>query len=1012
FAEMIGSVPYADMVWVRSEMIGEWTFAGAAFPEFAADHDDYLARINATYAAGDEAEAGRIRDFLWRIRRKAEAFIDRTAREVLATRPRIVGCSSTFNQHCAALALTRRIKALDPSVVTVLGGGNCEGEMGLATVQQFPWVDYVVSGEADELFPAFCRRVLEEGPPQTLAELPLGVLGPPHRVHAADFLDAASVPRASVERLDRSPVPDFDDYFAGLDAFAYRAEVTPGLLIETSRGCWWGMVKHCTFCGLNGGGMSYRAKSPDRAISEFRYLALRYGVSRFLVVDNILDLRYFEEVMPALAKAPEELTLFYEIKANVTFEQLQLLRAAGATWLQPGIESLHDDALKLMRKGTQSWINVQLLKWARQLGLSIGWNILCGFPGESDDWYGEMAEWVPLIQHLQPTTELRPIRFDRFSPYQADPAAHGLKLKPAWPYAYIYPLEDAALARLVYAFEAVDRPAQYTNSLRLRFKEEYPSLGGPGRDLLQQRIREWHDGFLSPLPPVLCMEEEAEETTILDTRSVATETRVVLRGLAHRVHRSLFAAHSTAQVAEALAGDGGPAVDAAEVEAALEELAARKLVLRLGSRWLALAIAGDVPVLPRSHREGYPGGWVRRPPPKRAPRQAQAPGPERRATLVLPQSARFREPLPLDCGRTLNDYTIAYETYGTLSPARDNAVLVCHPLTKDGHLAGRHAPGDARPGWWDAAVGPGRMLDTERFFVISSNVLGGSGGSTGPASVDPATGKPYGMDFPVLTVGDMVRAQKQLAESLGIERFFAIVGGCFGGEQALEWAVRYPDAVANVVAISATAATSAHTVAVFHVMRRLIRRDPDWNGGSYYGKNFPLRGLSDALVAAVPLWMSREAMEARFGRRMAGEGDGYGYSLDSEFAVEEYLDGVGGRPERRIDPNSLLYLTRAVEYFDLGREPGGLEAALAKVRARVLLVSYRGDWRYPADEVDLIRELLERQGGDATHVVLDHPLGHGAFVHDPDATAPAVRAFLAEAEAEAAARVEALALDG
>ncbi|HYJ78474.1 MAG TPA: homoserine O-acetyltransferase, partial [Longimicrobiaceae bacterium] len=837
-----------------------------------------------------------------------------------------------------------------------------------------------------------------------------GVMGPPHRARPEAFPDAASAPRASVERLDNSPVPDFTDYFAGLEAFAHRAQVTPGLLIETSRGCWWGMVKHCTFCGLNGGGMNFRAKSPERAISEFRFLALRYGVTRFLVVDNILDLRYFSEVMPALAAAPEDFTLFYEIKANVTFEQLQTLKDAGATWLQPGIESLHDDALKLMRKGTQAWINVQLLKWARQLGLSIGWNILCGFPGESDDWYGEMAEWIPLIQHLEPSTELRPIRFDRFSPYQADPAAHGLRLKPAWPYAHIYPLDDPGLARLVYAFEAVDRPAQYTNSLRLRSKEEFPSLGGPGRDLLQQRIREWHDGFLSPLPPVMCMEEGAEETRILDTRSVAPETRVVLRGLAHRVHRACFAARSAGQVAEALAQDGGPGAELAEVEAALEELAARRLLLRLGSRWLALAIPGEVPALPRSHREGYPGGWVMRPPPRRAPRPTQAPAAEHRATLVLPQAARFHEPLPLDCGRTLDEYTLVYETYGTLSPARDNAILVCHPLTKDGHLAGRHAPGDPRPGWWDAAVGPGRLLDTGRWFVVSSAVLGGSGGSTGPASTDPATGAPYGMRFPVVTVGDMVRAQKRLADRLGIERFSAVMGGCFGGEQALEWAVRYPDAVANAVVVSATAATSAHSVAIFNVMRRLIRRDPDWNGGDYYGGNFPLRGLSDALVAAVPLWMSREAMEARFGRRLAEGARDYGYSLDSEFAVEEYLDGVGGRPDRRIDANALLYLTRAVEYFDLGRGAGGVEAALARVRARMLFVSYRGDWRYPHDEVDSMRQALERLGRDARHVVLDHPLGHGAFVHDPAGLVPAVQEFLDGAGADV--RGEVLALDG
>jgi ribosomal peptide maturation radical SAM protein 1 len=384
--------------------------------------------------------------------------------------------------------------------------------------------------------------------------------------------------------------------------------------------------------------MEYRSKSPERALSEIQNLARKYGVPRFLVVDNILDLSYFKEVLPSLAESPEKLVFFYEIKSNVTFEQLRALKKAGVTWLQPGIESLNDEALKLMEKGTTSWINVQLLKWARELGLSIGWNILCGFPGESDDWYAETAELVPLIQHLEPSTELRPIRFDRFSPYQTKPEKFGLQLAPAWPYQYIYPKSPAVLARLVYGFEAVDRPPQYTNPLRIK-RNEMPSLGGPGRDLLQKRIREWHEAFLSTLPPVLAMTEEQDATSILDTRSIAPERHVRLRGIEHRVHRSAHASGTPSTLQDRVNADGEGCVKFTDVLSALDQLVRRKLMVKLGGRYLALAVPGDMPSLPRNHREGYPGGWVQRPRRKRIPMKTGETGGEKHEVV----DAQFQE---------------------------------------------------------------------------------------------------------------------------------------------------------------------------------------------------------------------------------------------------------------------------------------------------------------------------------------------------------------------------------
>ncbi len=963
FADEIGIGVYNGLSWLRADMLGEWTFAGAAFPDFAPDHAAYLRRATSR-VPGD---AVFLPETLRAVRARAPGFVARTAAEVARLRPRIVACSSTFNQHCAVLAFTRALKTLAPDIVTVVGGANCEGEMGLATRTHFPWIDYVVSGEGDHVFPALCRRILsgDSGP------LPFGVLG------AAVPPSDAPAPRAVVERLDDTPVPDFDDYFAALATCAGRDRIDVGLPVETARGCWWGEIKHCTFCGLNGqGGMRFRAKSPARAVAELRELRRRHGVARIHLVDNILDLSYFESVVPALAG--DGLSLFVELKANVSRTQLEALARAGVRWLQPGIESLHDGALALMGKGTRGWINLQLLKWARELGQHVSWNVLCGFPGEDDGWYAEMAAQVPLLEHLQPPSNgLRRIRFDRFSPHQSRPADFGLTLRPGWGYRYVYPLSEAALADLAYVFERAEAEGQGAG------------FDGPGRDALAAALDAWAHRFRSGVPPILCMTEEADRTILLDTRRVAPARKVVLRGLPHRVHRACASARTLDGIERALATDGGPAVTAAAVAAAARALVRRRLLLATGGRFLALALAGEVPSLPLALEDGYPGGCVRR-------RRHGAP--PRMSALVQPRVATFPDPLPLACGRTLPGWSIAYETYGTLGRARDNAILVCHPLTADAHAAGRHAPEDPRPGWWDAAIGPGRVLDTDRFMVVATAVLGGSGGSTGPASVNPETGRPWEVDFPVVGVSDMVRAQRPLLDRLGIRRLHAVIGGCFGGQQALSWAIQFPELVERAIVLATTPATSAHTIAVFAVLRRLLRADPAWRDGHYHGHGLPRRGLGAALAAAVPLWMNREAMERRFGRRRLVEAGQW--TLEPEFVVERFLDDVAARGVERLDPNALLYLTRAEEYFDLAAEYGTLASALAPIRARTLCVSFTGDWRYPAEEVARLADGIS--GG--RHVTVASPLGHDAIRYDVPSWADAVRPFLAETERDVALR--------
>jgi magnesium-protoporphyrin IX monomethyl ester (oxidative) cyclase len=378
FAEEIGLYKYVVISESAPHLLmGEWTFSGAAFPNFQPDLSEYLSTI--------ESDKNPIKTkALWRVRGQAAAFIERVARSILDLQPRIVSCSSMFQQHCASLALLRRIRELNPEVITLMGGANCEGPMGLATHREFPWVDFVASGEGDDLFYKLCRKLLDKGRDIDPAELPYGVLSPAHRRIS---LVAEEAPRASVQNLEGVPIPDYDDYFQTLGTSKLSPYIEPGLPIETSRGCWWGQKNHCTFCGLNGGGMTYRSKSPTRVVDEFVQLSQRYGLRKFQVVDNILAMNHINTVLPIFAALKEPYAIFYETKANLKRQQVQQLAEAGVHAIQPGIESMHDSALKLLNKGNTAVINVQLLKWAREFGIDVAWNFLVGAPGESGEWY-------------------------------------------------------------------------------------------------------------------------------------------------------------------------------------------------------------------------------------------------------------------------------------------------------------------------------------------------------------------------------------------------------------------------------------------------------------------------------------------------------------------------------------------------------------------------------------------------------------------------------------------------
>jgi homoserine O-acetyltransferase len=361
--------------------------------------------------------------------------------------------------------------------------------------------------------------------------------------------------------------------------------------------------------------------------------------------------------------------------------------------------------------------------------------------------------------------------------------------------------------------------------------------------------------------------------------------------------------------------------------------------------------------------------------------------------LVERRYATWLEPLVLESGATLGPITLAYETYGELNAERDNAILLLHALSGDAHAAGWHT-GDAKPGWWDSMVGPGRPFDTERYFVICSNVLGGCQGSTGPSSGNPATGKPYGASFPVLTIGDMVRAQARLLDRLGIEQLLAVAGGSMGGFQALEWATALPERVRGTILLASSARSAPQTLAWNAIGRRAIMSDPRWRGGDYYDGEPPSDGLAVARMIGHITYLSEPSLERKFGRAYQ-EGSGPAYTLAREFAIESYLEYQGASFNARFDANSYLYITKAMDYWDLPARYGSLDAALARSQSAFLLISFTSDWLYPTSESATIAAALHRLGLPVTHVEITSSAGHDAFLVDDEAQAPLIEEFLA-----------------
>ena len=583
FAESIGLVAYDAMQSAPTDhLIGEWCFSNLLFPDAPENDEEYLNLVLEIRCQGFPPELHERIDLMRWVRAQAADHVAWLAHKIVARAPRIVGCSSVFQQHCASLALLKQIRQLSPDTVLVMGGANCEGEMGRQTLKSFPWVDCVVSGEADEIFAELCQILLERGRNVEPSVLPHGAMARGLSNSKLPIVSSAppDVPRLVVRDLDALPVPDYHDYFSALKSSTLSDLVQPELVAESSRGCWWGERSHCTFCGLNGSGMKHRSKSPGRVLTEISHLTEAYGELRIQFVDNILDMSYFKTVLPRLAALREKHSFFYETKSNLKREEVRLLAEAGVRWIQPGIESLDDNVLRLIGKGCTTMLNLQLLKWSCEFGIHTDWNMLCGLPGEVDDWYSEMAAWLPAIFHLQPPSGLNRVRFDRFSPYQMHPEQFGLILEPSRAYNYVYPLPTEALMHLAYSFEA--------KSCDLHVHRAVHEQRGQRKlqEVLQQWNYVWHTAR-----PVLRVHDEGTRLQIMDTRPASRQHTWTTGELEAEVYRACDSARTRAAVIREVSVRHPPAATVEDIESAIQVLCEEKLLLPMNGKLLSVGVA-------------------------------------------------------------------------------------------------------------------------------------------------------------------------------------------------------------------------------------------------------------------------------------------------------------------------------------------------------------------------------------------------------------------------------------
>ena len=585
FYQVISGLPKAELLF------GEWIFSHSAFsglPEWSPEaypirrlKEAPVIQFSARNLSNiDEKSFWQAFDALPEL---AAEFIESQAQEILSESPAVVGCSTNFQQYTSSLALLRALKRERPEIVTLMGGANCEGEMGLITKYKFPWVDYVVSGEADTTFPRLCRLINEYGNSIPKNLLPPGVFAqsnlPLETIRAQQPLrPLAEV--TIVNNMSEVPDPDMEDYFTMWRELELEQTITPYLIMESSRGCWKAQAKTCNFCGLNGRRSRFRQKSSTQVVDSYKNLAERYGITQFKTTDCIISPRAFKGFLQDLSEQGAPYNIGYETSSNLKEEQVKALAAGGVTWFQPGIESLQPDLIELMNKGNSGIHNIALLKFAKENGLEIYWNILFGIPGDRPEYYQEMVDFLPLLYHLPPPNLIK-IRFDRFSPYHDNPSQYGLKLEPCSEYRAIYPFNDYELEQFASFFSnsgagVCDENCQEILQLHTAVYNHWrPNYFRADSDL-QQR-------------PELIFFEEKEHTIIKDTRPVSKQQYWHLEGLYHSIYQKLRSPITEQKLFQLCGKEYTAGLELDIFLQHLECLLAGRLIFRQGELLLALA---------------------------------------------------------------------------------------------------------------------------------------------------------------------------------------------------------------------------------------------------------------------------------------------------------------------------------------------------------------------------------------------------------------------------------------
>ncbi len=561
--------------YVQGKFLSEWLFAPLVFSDCKDNTEWYI-----EYLSCDEnfrrMNKEKLHHILLELRENSEKFLLKITEEIIRSEPSIVASSCMSQQYMPSLALFKKIKDLNPEIITLMGGPHCDSPAGLTTHKICPCVDYVVSGEADNIISPLVASILDKKKHVNKKDLHQGVFAPIHRKEGyPDRLRTVSPP--SLEEL---PVPDYDDYFNIIKTMPELGKLAePVLPLEGSRGCWWGEKKPCKFCSIYPPSAIYRSKSGGKILSEMEFLDNRYKAYAFITTDRIIDMNFFNTLIPELIKRGSPYRIFYEVYPAINREQIKLLCNAGIKWIMTGMESLHSEILKLINKGLKAWQNINFLKWCIYYRLNVGWNFLYDIPGAKDIWYEETAKIIPLLTHLIPPAHITPIHFEKGTVYHNNPDEYGLSLKASQAYYSIFPFSEDVIKDIAFYFvdeRQVDRQ-----------NDEMDDLLNYGLNMAKKEIRRWQKLSLDDKKPVLKMTEKGKSLFIEDTRPCAVKASFILEGLLRDIYLACEEIPLKDNIIKVFKDIG---VKDTEFIKALEKLFEWKLIIEIDDRLLSLAI--------------------------------------------------------------------------------------------------------------------------------------------------------------------------------------------------------------------------------------------------------------------------------------------------------------------------------------------------------------------------------------------------------------------------------------